>query len=133
MKELDLLRHSNDLRFEGVPMRQAYNAGKSGDWANYLEVFLGTGKQVQQMDKCESGRLVQKDGAGRRGPTEHSTGYSVEKHRLLEADHRASRRSESSLRRTYALIVRSLLDTGRSNAIGGVRLPAASTTGDIRS
>ena len=28
----------------GVLLRQAYNAGKSGDWANYLEVFLANGK-----------------------------------------------------------------------------------------
>ena len=25
-------------------MRQAYNAGKSGDWAKYLEQFLGNSK-----------------------------------------------------------------------------------------
>ena len=25
-------------------MRQAHTAVKSGDWANYLEVFLGSGK-----------------------------------------------------------------------------------------
>ena len=32
-----LLRHSTDLRFEGVLLRQAYFAGESSDWANYLE------------------------------------------------------------------------------------------------
>ena len=36
---------SKDVRFEGVLMRQAYNAEKSGDWADYLEVFLGKSKQ----------------------------------------------------------------------------------------
>ena len=35
--------HRTDLRFEGVPMRQAYNVEMSGDWANYLEHFLGNG------------------------------------------------------------------------------------------
>ena len=43
-EEIELVRHCTDLRFQGVPMRQAYSAGKSGDWANYLEVFLGSGK-----------------------------------------------------------------------------------------
>ena len=38
------LRQSNDLRFAGVPLRQAYNAGKSGDGANYMEQFFGNGK-----------------------------------------------------------------------------------------
>ena len=39
------MRHSTDLRFEGVLMRQAYDAGKSGDWANYLgKNHLGYGK-----------------------------------------------------------------------------------------
>ena len=35
---------STDLRFEGVLMRRAYCSEKSGDWANYLEAFLGNGK-----------------------------------------------------------------------------------------
>ena len=30
--ELDIVRHSTDLRVEGVLMRQANNAEKSGDW-----------------------------------------------------------------------------------------------------
>ena len=36
-EELELLRHSKDLRFEGSLMRQAFCAGKSGDWGNFLE------------------------------------------------------------------------------------------------
>ena len=40
-EELDLLQHSNDLRFEGVPTCQACNLGKSGDWGNHLDKFLG--------------------------------------------------------------------------------------------
>ena len=39
-EELELLRHSIDLRFGSLLMRQAYNAGKSGDWANYLEQII---------------------------------------------------------------------------------------------
>ena len=31
-EELELLRHSTDMRFEGSQMRQAYNAVKSCDW-----------------------------------------------------------------------------------------------------
>ena len=42
--ELELLRHSNDLRFEAVLMRQAYNTENPRDWANELETFLGNGK-----------------------------------------------------------------------------------------
>ena len=36
-EELELLRHSTDLRFDGSLMRQAYNVGKSGDWRGFLE------------------------------------------------------------------------------------------------
>ena len=37
-EEFELLRHCTDMRFEGVPMRQAYHTGKSaGDCANYME------------------------------------------------------------------------------------------------
>ena len=43
-EKLELVRHSNDLLFEGVPMCQACHAEKSGDWANYLEVFSRNGK-----------------------------------------------------------------------------------------
>ena len=42
-EELELVRHSNDLRFEGFLMRRAYYAGKSGDWKSYLEEFLKYG------------------------------------------------------------------------------------------
>ena len=31
-EELELLRHSTDLRFDGSQMRRAYTAGKSCDW-----------------------------------------------------------------------------------------------------
>ena len=56
-EEVELLRHSNDLRSKGVLMRQAYNAVKSGDWAKYLEIFLKK-RQAQRMDKCESERAA---------------------------------------------------------------------------
>ena len=36
-KEFELLRHSTDLRIDGSLKRRAYNAGKSGDWAKFLE------------------------------------------------------------------------------------------------
>ena len=36
-EELDLLLHSTDLRLDGSPMREAYNAGKSGDWESFWE------------------------------------------------------------------------------------------------
>ena len=56
-EKIELLRHSNDLRFEGVLMRQAYNAGKSGGWANYIDKFLGK-KQAERMDKCEGETIL---------------------------------------------------------------------------
>ena len=44
-EELEFERYStDDLRFEGVLMRHAYNAGKSASWTNFFEVFLGRGK-----------------------------------------------------------------------------------------
>ena len=43
-EEFELLRHSTDLRFGWFLMRQAFDAVKSGDWANYIEIFLGNGK-----------------------------------------------------------------------------------------
>ena len=43
-EELDLARHSTDPRLEGVSVRRANNAVKSGDWANFWEEFLGKGK-----------------------------------------------------------------------------------------
>ena len=42
-EELELIRHSSDLRFEGLVMRRAYYEGRSGDWQNYLEKFLKDG------------------------------------------------------------------------------------------
>ena len=38
-EELEFLRHSTDLCFEGVLMRQAYYAEKSSVWASYLAKF----------------------------------------------------------------------------------------------
>ena len=35
----ELVKHSRVLRFEGLLMRRAYYAGKSGDWESYLEEF----------------------------------------------------------------------------------------------
>ena len=55
-EDLELLRHCTDLRFEGVPMRQAYYYKKSGDWANCLENVL---RKAQRMDKFEGGRMLQ--------------------------------------------------------------------------
>ena len=43
MRSFELVRHNNDLRFEGVLLRQAYHAEKSGDWANNIREFLGNG------------------------------------------------------------------------------------------
>ena len=43
-EESDLLWHSTDLRCEGLFMRQAYIALKSGDWEIFLGIFLGIGK-----------------------------------------------------------------------------------------
>ena len=37
---LEFVRHSSDLRFEGILMRRAYEAVKSRDWKDYLEVLL---------------------------------------------------------------------------------------------
>ena len=41
---LELVRHSSDLRFGGVPMRRVFTVGKSGDWETYLGKFLKDGK-----------------------------------------------------------------------------------------
>ena len=57
-EELELLRHSIDLRFEGSRMRQAYNVEKSGDWAHCLEKHLGKW-QAQHVDECEGERMPQ--------------------------------------------------------------------------
>ena len=42
-KDLELLKHSSDLRFEGLSVRRAYYAGRSGDWESSLE-FLKYGR-----------------------------------------------------------------------------------------
>ena len=39
-EELELVRHSRDLRCEGILMRSACEVGKSGGLGNSLEVFL---------------------------------------------------------------------------------------------
>ena len=76
-------------------------------------------------------------------PTEHSRGYSAEKHGLPEADHRASRlsgRSHLVVRMPLIVTVSSLktalggfhLGTERGSAACGVRLAAASTIGKLR-
>ena len=39
-KSLELVRHSSGLRFQGILVRRAYDAEKSGDWENCLAVFL---------------------------------------------------------------------------------------------
>ena len=93
-EDLELSWQSNDLRFEGVRVRQAYNAGKSDDWANCLEQFLGNGKlsvwTSAKVRECYN-EVVQED----EGP-QHCTGFSAERHDFLEADHRASRRTGRS-------------------------------------
>ena len=57
-EEVELGWHSSDLRFEGILMRRADDAEKSGDWEHCLEVFLGNGK-AHRMDKCEGERMLQ--------------------------------------------------------------------------
>ena len=39
-EELELVRRSSEFCFEGILMRRACEAGKPGDWKNYLEVFF---------------------------------------------------------------------------------------------
>ena len=41
-EEFEFLRHSTDLSFEGVLMRQAYYAEKSSVWASCLDKFQKT-------------------------------------------------------------------------------------------
>ena len=74
-EELELGRHSNYLCFEGVLIRRADYAGKSGDCVIYLEQFLGNGK------------------LGMWASTEYCTGYVEEEHGLREADHCTSLRT----------------------------------------
>ena len=53
-----LERHSTDLRFEGLLMRRAYYATKSGDCKNYVEEFLGNG-HAQHVGNREGERMQQ--------------------------------------------------------------------------
>ena len=43
-EELEPVKHSSDLRFEGLLMRRACCAGRSGDWENCLEEFFKDGR-----------------------------------------------------------------------------------------
>ena len=43
-EELELVRHSSVLRFQGLLMPRAYDAWRSGDWKNYLEEFRRDGR-----------------------------------------------------------------------------------------
>ena len=38
------VRHSSDLRFEGLSMRRANYAGRPGDWDNYLAELYNDGR-----------------------------------------------------------------------------------------
>ena len=37
MEELELLREIKNLRFDGSSMRQVFEAGNAGDWADFLK------------------------------------------------------------------------------------------------
>ena len=39
-EELELARHSSDLRLAGSLMKEAYRVGKSGDWADFWNMNL---------------------------------------------------------------------------------------------
>ena len=81
-EELEHLRHRIDLRFGCLPMRQAYNAGKSGDWANVLETFVENGKfsVCTSVQVREGYNEVEQEGEDRRSVV---TGQSAEKHDFL--------------------------------------------------
>ena len=68
-KDLELVRHSNDLCLGGVLMHRAYCAVKSGDRENGLEQFLENGMlsiwASAQVREC-SGEVEQED-EGRQG------------------------------------------------------------------
>ena len=76
-EEVKLVWHHSDLRFEGILMRRADDAEKSGDWEHCLEVFLGNGRLIEwtsaKVRECYN-EVEQKD----EDPTEHSRGYSAE-------------------------------------------------------
>ena len=55
-EELKLVRHSNYLRFEGVLMRQAFYAGKSGEWSKLLGSIL-----VKWMASSANGQLRRRE------------------------------------------------------------------------
>ena len=46
--ELELVKHSRDVRLGGLLMHRAYFAGKSGDWEMYLEEFRKDEKHVRE-------------------------------------------------------------------------------------
>ena len=54
-EELELVRHSNDLRLEGVLMLQAYHAGELRRLGKMFGNVLGK-RQAQRMGKCEGER-----------------------------------------------------------------------------
>ena len=94
------------------------------------------------MDKAEGERCYNEVEQEDEDPTEHSRGYSAEKHGLPEADHRASRwsgRSHLVVRMPLVVTVSTLKTTfggfhlgTEGSAAGGVRLAAASTIGKLR-
>ena len=121
------MRHSNDLRFEGALLRQAYNAGKSCDWTNYSEKKLGNGElsvwtSAKVRDCCNE---VEEEDEGRQRIVQDTRRQSTDFLRRIIVP---------ALCRSYALIatnnrlktssVGSLLDTGRGKATG-VRRAAA--------
>ena len=58
-EELEVVRHSSDLRLEGLLMRRAHYAGRSGDWENHLDEFPKRW-QAQRMGKCKSEGMLQR-------------------------------------------------------------------------
>ena len=62
-EEPELLRHSTDLRFDGSPARNAYNAGTSGDWEEFLENGRLSAWTSVKVGECYS--EVEQDDEGR--------------------------------------------------------------------
>ena len=68
-EELELVRHSSDLRFEDILMRRAYYVENSGDWENDLDVFLTNDRLnaqdiLRQSTDFRSWIIAPSDGAG---------------------------------------------------------------------
>ena len=75
-EEPNLVKHSRDLRFEGLSMRRAYYAGRSGVWESYLEEFQKDDR-LSVWANCKSEGMLQRGRNRGRIPLKHCAGHFV--------------------------------------------------------